>query len=47
MMQVESGGKNYDLNGNLIGSSAGAMGLFQFMPASVTGLYFDRSDPIL
>ncbi|HMT01427.1 MAG TPA: GDSL-type esterase/lipase family protein [Candidatus Absconditabacterales bacterium] len=47
MMQVESGGRNYDGYGNVIGSPVGAMGLFQFMPSSVTGLQFNRSDPVL
>jgi hypothetical protein len=40
----ESGGRQYDRNGNLITSSAGALGMFQLMPGTARRLGVDPSD---
>lgn len=39
--QVESGGRQYDANGNIITSSAGAIGIMQLEPATAAGLGVD------
>lgn len=36
--QQESGGRQFDASGNVIKSSAGALGVFQLMPATAAGL---------
>ncbi len=40
----ESGGRQYDREGNLIRSSAGALGMFQLMPGTARRLGVDASD---
>ena len=41
----ESGGNQYDSNGRVLTSSAGAMGVMQLMPATAADLGVDPSDP--
>lgn len=41
----ESGGRQYDGDGNVIRSSAGALGIMQLMPATAAQLGVDPNDP--
>ncbi len=43
--QVESGGQQYDANGNVVTSSAGAIGMMQLMPGTAQDLGVDPYDP--
>jgi len=41
---AESGGRQYDSSGNVLTSSAGALGVMQLMPATAAGLGVDPTD---
>jgi hypothetical protein len=46
LIQTESSGHQFDENGNVLTSSAGALGLAQLMPGTAEGLGVDPNDPI-
>lgn len=43
--QVESGGRQYDANGNVVTSSAGAIGIMQLLPGTADEYGVDPYDP--
>lgn len=45
VIQQESGGRHYDEDGSVLGSSAGARGIMQLMPETAEGLGVDYADP--
>lgn len=46
LINQESGGNQYDKNGNILTSPAGAMGIMQLMPGTAQGLGVDPRDPM-